>query len=148
MLKDIKKKSLFVLALFAFGFVINSCSSSPKSLAPKDIEDYVISFYSEKLKEVDAPYLHMTGYYNFENGETYTLTLNGKVIEEGSYSYTRTSPNTASLLLSYLYGSQDYDYLSTLHFSNPYSGKWNSNYDNEEIDNESGTFKVLRHGFK
>lgn len=142
------KTSLLLLTLVTFGFAINSCSSSPKSLAPKHIESYVISSYTEKVKGTDTPYLHTTAYYNFEPGESYTLTFNGKVVEEGSYSYKRTSSDTASLLLSYSYDSQEFDYLVILHFSNPYSGKWNSSYDNDGLKSEGGTFKILRHGFK
>ncbi len=143
-----KKKYLLLLALVAFGFVINSCTNSSKSLAPKHIKNYVISSYIEKAKDLDTPDANTTGYYEFKPEETYTFTLKGKIVEEGSYSYKRTSSNTSSILLSYSFNSEVYDYLIILHFSTPYSGKWNSSYNNDGLKSEYGTFKILRHGFK
>ncbi|MCH9632787.1 MAG: hypothetical protein S4CHLAM6_11290 [Chlamydiae bacterium] len=135
---------IFVLATLT----TNSCSKAPKYLAPKDIRGYIFSFYAEKVKGLDEEYKDKISYYEFNEDESYSFSFKGEVVEAGSYSYRRSSPNSSSLLLSYSYQNQLFDYLIVLNFTSPCCGNWNSSYDNDGLFIEGGTFKVLRHGFR
>lgn len=133
--------------LFFIGYILLSGCSQGQGLAPNNIEGSVISFYATKVAAKESEiYLDTDVVYYFKQGGVYVNTIDGKVIDRGSYSYrTQSSKQEAAIMFTYTENNQSYVYAQNMVFETSKSGTW---YLTQTTDPnikgvEKGTFKIL-----
>lgn len=136
-----------IVLFFFLTLFLSACHSSSKDFAPRNIKDYVIGVTTTKAIKEDIPLLNKTGYYFFDTHGNYTLYYDQKVYEKGEYAYQKVNATSASLILSYSDRTGLNSYISIFEFTSTEGGTWKGSYDNDSLDTEGGTFKILRHGY-
>ncbi len=143
------KTSLKFFALLLFGLVASNCSVKETPIAPPSIEGYVIAYKTNKTPKFDAEFLNKTVYTEYNKNGTYKATLDGQVVNLGTYTYKRTSYNVGSIVESYSDSTNQHGqdtYQTTLAFTDSSSGTWKSTFNIDSRNVEQGTFNIEKRG--
>ncbi len=144
-----KKIYLNCFAFTLIIFIVASCSKGENAIAPANIKGYVIKYYTEEAMKLDAYYIKKTVYTEYKKDGTYKDTLNGKVTNLGSYTYSRSKYNIGTIIESYSDTSNQRgldNFQTILTFTDPSNGTYYSDFDIDSRSRESGTFEIISRG--